>query len=89
MRSTLGILLNIHCQGHNSLNSGPILKIGKKLLTRQLMYFGVKLRGFEGFLIPVWFGVGQVQKTEFSSHFKTLKLPVGVGGMFNDSWLHF
>ena len=38
------------------------------------MYFGVKLRGFEGFLIPVWFGVGQVQKTEFSSHFKTLKL---------------
>ena len=27
MRSAWGILLNIHCQGHNSLNSGPILKI--------------------------------------------------------------
>ena len=51
------------------------------------MYFSVKLRSFEGFLILVWFGVGQVQKTELSSHFKTLRLPVGVGGMFNDSWL--
>ena len=49
------------------------------------MYFGVKLRGFEGFLILVWFGVGQ--KTELSSHVKTLRLPMGVGGMFNDSWL--
>ena len=46
------------------------------------------LRSFEGFLILVWFGVGQVQKTELSSHFKTLRLPVGVGGMFNDSWHH-
>ena len=52
------------------------------------MYFGVKMRGFEGFLILVWFGVGQVQKTEFSAHFKTLKLLMGVDGMFNDSWLH-
>ena len=52
------------------------------------MYFSVKLRSFEGFLILVWFGVGQVQKTELSSHFKTLRLPVGVGGMFNDSWHH-
>ena len=50
------------------------------------MYFGVKLRSFEGFLILVWFGVGQVQKTELSSHFKALRLPVSVGGMFNDSW---
>ena len=29
------------------------------------MYFSVKLRSFQGFFIPVWFGVGQVQKTEF------------------------
>ena len=40
------------------------------------MYFGVKLRTFQGFFIPVWFGVGQVQKTELSSHLKTLKLSV-------------
>ena len=50
------------------------------------MYFGVKLRTFQGFFIPVWFGVGQVQKTELSSHLKTLKLPVGGGAMFKDSW---
>ena len=43
------------------------------------MYFSVKLRGFKGFFILVWFGVGQVQKTELSSHFKTLKLSVAVG----------
>ena len=52
----------------------------------QTMYFGVKLRTFQGFFIPVWFGVGQVQKTELSSHLKTLKLPVGGGAMFKDSW---
>ena len=32
----------------------------------QMMYFGVKLRTFQGFFVSVWFGVGQVQKTEFS-----------------------
>ena len=53
------------------------------------MYFGVKLRGFEGFLIPVWFWVGQVQKNKLPYHFKTLKLSVGVDEMFNVSWLHF
>ena len=36
------------------------------------MYFGVKLRTFQGFYIPFWFGVGQVQKTELSSHLKIL-----------------
>ena len=46
------------------------------------MYFGVKLRTFQGFFIPVWFGVGQVQKTVLSSHLKTLKLSVGGGAMF-------
>ena len=55
---------------------------------KQTMYFGVKLRTFQGFFIPVWFGVGQVQKTEFSSHLKTLKLSVVGGALFNLSWLH-
>ena len=55
---------------------------------KQTMYFGVKLRTFQGFFIPVWFGVGQVQKTKLSSHLKTLKLSRGGGAMFNLSWLH-
>ena len=32
----------------------------------QIMYFGVNIRDFQGFFALVWFGVGQVQKTEFS-----------------------
>ena len=55
---------------------------------KQTMYFGVKLRTFQGFFIPVWFRVGQVQKTELSSHLKTLKLSAGGGAMFNLSWPH-
>ena len=31
----------------------------------QMMYFGVKAWGFQGFFIPVWFGVRRVQKFEF------------------------
>ena len=61
----------------------------EKVAHRTADVFWCKTKGFEGFLIPVWFWVGQVQKTELLSHFKTLKLPVGVGGMFNDSWLNF
>ena len=41
------------------------------------MYFGVKAWGFQGFFILVLLRVGQVQKTELSSHLKTLMLPVG------------
>ena len=52
------------------------------------MYFDAKGWGFQGFFVSVWFGVGQVQKTEMSSHLETLKLPVGGGAMFNLSWLH-
>ncbi len=51
----------------------------------QGMYFGVKLRTFQGVFISVWFGVGQVQKTELSSYLKTLRLSVGGGAMFNAS----
>ena len=49
--------------------------------------FWCKSLGFSSF-VSVWFGVGQVQKTELSSHLKTLKLSVGGGAMFNLSWLH-
>ena len=45
----------------------------------QMMYFGVKLRTFQGFFILVWFGVGQVQKTEFSliwKHWSSLWMEV-------------
>ena len=37
-----------------------------ELLTRQTLYFSLKLRGSKGFLTLVKFGVGQVKKTELS-----------------------
>ena len=60
-------------------------RVSKSLMK---MYFGVKAWGFQGFFISVLLKVGQVQKTELSSHLKTLRLSVGGGALFTLSWLH-